>query len=117
MWVKLDDQFPDHPKVERISDGAFRLHVSALCHAARYLTDGVISDERPAKLISRFRPKYVSELLDAGLWVRQGRGYVIHDFTHWNKTREHWEKKRADDAERLRLWREKRSAEGREGDE
>ena len=39
-WVKVDDALPEHPKVARLSDAAFRVHISALCYSARNLTDG-----------------------------------------------------------------------------
>lgn len=105
MWLKLDDGLPDNPKVEELSDGAFRLYISALCHAQRHLTDGHIKASRVSRLVPRFKASYVDELVSARLWESNGAGYLIHDFTHWNKTREHWEKKRADDAARLAAWR------------
>lgn len=104
-WVKLDDQFPDHPKVDGLSDGAFRLHVSGLCHAGRYLTDGLIPKDRPSRLMAAYRPKYLKELTEAGLWIPVPDGYMIHDFTEWNKPRSWWEEKRAKDAKRLSDWR------------
>jgi hypothetical protein len=49
-WVRLDDQFPDHPKVVNLSDRAFRLHVWGICYSARFLTDGLIQrDAIPEK--------------------------------------------------------------------
>ena len=41
-WVRLDDNFPNHPKVVGLSDQAFRLYISGLCYASHYLTDGLI---------------------------------------------------------------------------
>jgi hypothetical protein len=108
-WLKLDDKFPDHPKVETLSDAAFRLHVSAMCHSARYLTDGHIAVSRPEKLINGYCPELLDELLAVGLWEQNGTGYVIHDFTEWNKTREWWQNKRAEDARRLAEWRAKQA--------
>ena len=105
MWVKLDDNFPDHPKVDQLSEGAFRLYISSLCYAQKYLTDGLINFDRPPRLMARYRPKYVAELIDSGLWERRGRDYEIHDFTVFNHTRDYWEKKRAKDADRLAAWR------------
>lgn len=104
-WVKLDDQFPDHPKVDGLSDGAFRLHVSGLCHAGRYLTDGHIPKDRPSRLMANYRPKFLKELIDSGLWLQTPDGYMIHAFTEFNKTKAWWEEKRAKDAQRLADWR------------
>jgi hypothetical protein len=105
MWVKLDDNFPDHPKVDQLSEGAFRLYISSLCYAQKYLTDGLIAYDRPPRLMARYRPKFLEELVDAGLWERSGPDYLIHDFTVFNHTRDYWVKKRARDAERLANWR------------
>jgi hypothetical protein len=110
MWVKLDDNFPDHPKVDGLSEGAFRLYIASLCHAQKYLTDGVVPFDRPARLMPRFKPKYIDELLAADLWERNGSSYLIHDFTVWNKTREHWLTKRAADAQRMAEWRAEQAA-------
>jgi hypothetical protein len=111
VWVKLDDGLPDNPKVEELSDGAFRLYVSALCHAQRHLTDGHIKDSRVNRLIPRFKPAYIAELVDAQLWEPNGTGYLIHDFAAWNKTRTYWEGRRADDARRKAEWRARKESE------
>lgn len=108
-WIKLDDQFPDHPKVDGLSDGAFRLHVSGLCHAGRYLTDGFIGDDRPPRLVAKYRPSYLRELIDGCLWMPTEGGYMIHEFTTYQKTRKWWEEKREKDAKRLEEWRAKRA--------
>ena len=110
VWVKLDDGLPDNPKVEELSDGAFRLYVSALCHAQRHLTDGHLKATRVSRLIPRFKTSYVEELITAQLWEMNGTGYEIHDFEAWNKTREYWEKRRASDAQRKAEWRARQDA-------
>jgi hypothetical protein len=79
-WLKLDDGFPEHPKIADLSDAAFRAHLSAICYAARALTDGWVP-ESFAKVWPR---KTVRELEAAGLWTRADvRGYLIHDYLDW----------------------------------
>ena len=34
-YLNLDDNYPDHPKVEALSDAAYRLHGACLFYAAR----------------------------------------------------------------------------------
>lgn len=87
VWARLEDTFPEHPKIAALSDGAFRLHVRAICYAARYATDGEIS---PAALRALgAREKLVSELVDAAVWDTTSRGgWAIHDFLDYNPSRE-----------------------------
>jgi hypothetical protein len=114
VWVKLDDKLPDNPKIDRLSDGAFRLYVSSLCHCGSHLTDGWIEKNRVSRLIPQFKKSYIAELLtkrpeeEYALWEDHGDRYLIHDFTQFNKTRAHWKDKRAADNERLKEWRQKK---------
>lgn len=110
-YLMMDDNFADHPKIEGLSDGAFRLHVAAMCYAAKFLTDGAIPAVRVPRLAPRYRPALVKELVKAGLWVDHDGDYRLHDFLQWNKSRQWWEKERAAGAERQRKSREKREQE------
>jgi hypothetical protein len=86
-WAKLDESFPDHPKVASIGDKAFRLHVTAICYCARMLTDG----EVPAHILQRIgaTKRLTADLEAAGLWEPTSRGsWVIHDFLEYNPSRE-----------------------------
>ncbi len=95
-WVNLDDQMPEHPKVVSLTDGAFRLHVSAIAYANRYLTDGILQVEVIGRLIPRYRKQYVDELVRRMLWLEvvPGQVYEIHDFLDWNKSRAEVEQRR-----------------------
>jgi hypothetical protein len=85
-WLKLDDSFADHPKVDPLSDQAFRLHVAALCFCAHNLTDGRIPEGRPERLVRGFTAELVAELEDARLWLRKPDGWVVHDYLRYNPT-------------------------------
>ena len=103
-WAKLDDLFPENEKVSGLNDGAFRLHIHALCYAARNLTDGRIPYSAKRGLggtISR-----ISELLDAGLWEVHEGGWVIHDYLEYNPSRE-----------QVQAQRQKKADAGRKGGE
>jgi hypothetical protein len=104
-YLNMDDNFPDHPKVDGLSDGAFRLHVSAMCYAAKHLTDGYIPPERVSRLTPRYKPGQRDELIKAGLWVGHDTGHLIHDYLDWNKSRAWWQAKRAATAARVAKWR------------
>ena len=78
-WVRLDNGFPEHPKVLPLSDAAFRAEVIAICYASRYLTDGWVPS--PA------RRAVAGELVKAQLWLPDGDGYQLHDYLDWQQRR------------------------------
>jgi len=109
-WVKLDDGFPDHLKVIGLSDKAFRQHTSALCWAARNLTDGFIPTAALASL--RGSKRSAGELVDADLWdlCEEPAGWMIHDFLEFNPSAETVKRKREDAKDRMAAGRaQKRS--------
>ncbi len=84
-WVKLDDSFPDHPKVIGLSVAAKWAYVEALCYCARYLTDGAVPASKAKALGS---VKIRAELFCARLWIDCGDGDVaVHDYLAYNPTR------------------------------
>jgi hypothetical protein len=89
-WVNLDDKFTEHPKVDSLSDAAFRLHVAGICYCNRLRTDGLISYDRIARLVPRFHKKALDELLTKGIWYDrfQIQVYEIHDYLQWNDSRD-----------------------------
>lgn len=104
-WLKIDDGFVEHFRVDPLSDRAFRLHVAALCHCSRNLTDGHVSTKNVRVLRARSNNagvKHVDELLEAGLWVQNGDGYVIRDYLDYNPSAEKVRQERSKAAERMR---------------
>lgn len=76
MQVQLADTFSDHPTIVGLSDGAYRLYVTALCWTARHDTGGEI----PAGVIRQLRgtPKMATELVARGLWEFTHVGWVVN---------------------------------------
>lgn len=106
-YATFDDKFADHPKVAGLSDAAFRLHVSGILYCARHLTDGLMPADEVPRLVRKFRPASLKELLDRGVWRDVlGGAYAIHDYLDWNLSREAVLKRR-DDARNAarRRWR------------
>lgn len=90
-WVNLDDQFPEHPKVDGLSDAAFRLHVAGICYCNRHLTDGFVPTNRVRRLVPKFKQTALDELVGYGMWKPHppdGYLYEIHDFLDWNRSRD-----------------------------
>jgi len=82
-WVRIDDQFTDHPKLASVGPVAGWVYVSGLCYAARYLTDGFV----PETIALRFAgssPELLENLVKCSLWDRVNGGYQIHDFLDYN---------------------------------
>ena len=119
MWVKIDDQMPNDPEIDELSDGAFRLYVSALCYCQAELTDGYITASKLKRLVPNYKPAQLKELTaptlhpEGPIFAPMDEGYVIRNFTKYNRSRAYWEKKRADDAQRVADWRAKKDAAGR----
>lgn len=106
-WLKLDDKFAGNPKITPLSDGAFRLHVAGMLYCAQHETDGRIPPEAVPTLMPKFRRGYLDELIssDRDLWHRNGVGYVVHDFTEYNPSRDQLQARRRATRERLAKWR------------
>lgn len=110
VWARLDDQFANHPKVVRLSDAAFRLHVAGICYCACHLTDGEIAALEVPRLVPGYRPKALAELVDRGLWERNDDTYLIRAFLEYNPSKEKVEQQRAEAAERKARWNASRNA-------
>ena len=103
-WARLDDGFPDHPRVKPLSDKAFRAHVTALCYVARYRTNGHV----PMELAT---PATARELATNGIWMPDTDGWRIRDWRDYNSTREEFEARQESERERQR--RRRRGGDGR----
>lgn len=107
-FLTLDDGFSDHPKIDALSHGAFRLHVCGLVYCARHLTDGHIHINVVSRLMPVYRSSYVAELVKARLWTLIGDTYEIHDYLDWNRSHDWWTQRRADQNRRQAESRERR---------
>lgn len=102
MWVKLDDHVMGHPKIQTLSDKAFRTWVGCLVYAGLHETDGWI----PLRQL-RHERRELAELVRAGLLERQGpEGFQIHDWSDYQPSRAEVIKRREQGKERWRRWRE-----------
>jgi hypothetical protein len=100
-WTKLDDGFPDHPKVAGLSDRAFRAFITGVSYSSRFLTDGKI----PKAIVPNIaKPATRAELCKAELWHDADDGGVeIHDFLDYNPPRDEVEELRRKRSEAGRL--------------
>jgi hypothetical protein len=124
-WVRFDDQFPIHRKVDRLSDAAYRLHTSAIFWSARNLTDGFVSGEDLDGVTARVRTpaRFAAECVDRDTWHEartpcaspkcpapvEADGWVIHDYWAYQPTKAQVIADREKAAERQAKWREAKS--------
>lgn len=83
-YIRVHDGMPDHPKIEPLSDAAFRLLIKVWCWSGHYLTDGLIPS---TTWLKRGTPKSRAELIAAGLAELLADGAVqMHDYTDHQRT-------------------------------
>ncbi len=102
-WVKLDDQFFSHPKVQRAGRDARDLYLAGLTYCARGRTDGAIPQEA-LRLLAAMADidgwqTAAAKLVEVGLWEPTQGGYMVHDYLDYNPTRERIEEVRKARAE------------------
>jgi len=103
-WIKLDDNAVDHPKVASLTDRAFRWWVKGLSYASRLLTDGLL----PPTFWKPVPKQTRAELTGAKLWDWDDPNFRIHDYLSHQSSRDAVAQKRADNAERVTRYRERK---------
>lgn len=106
VWVKLDVDFPTHPKVLAAGPTAAWAFLAALCYSRRYLTDGHISYEALHAAYSLIEhqcgqelasPEALGSLLeDVGLLEANGDGWLIHDYAVHQQTKQMVQERKAE---------------------
>jgi len=110
-WVRIDDDFLDHPKMAAVGPVGWGVWLASIAWCNRELTDGFLPaavadalggrtrvwlDDTPHQLVVRHGAEetpldadFVAELLvKAGLWERVPGGYRIHDYLDYQPSRE-----------------------------
>jgi hypothetical protein len=117
-WIRLSDDYNDHPKFDNLSDGAFRLWHQAMGYCRKYQTDGLIASAT-VKKFKAYRVKRMTELTTPppqeanALWVPvEGFGIKVHDYLQWNPSKDEENERRSTSRERMRVAREQRKEVG-----
>lgn len=83
-WIRLDDQFPDHPKVIEAGPLASWLYVCGIGYCNRLLTDGFIPSGQVRKLADvDSAGELAARLVAVGLWDEAEGGYRVTDAIRW----------------------------------
>jgi hypothetical protein len=96
-WVRIDDNFPTHPKVAEAGPLAAWLYICGLCYCQRHLTDGFIPRHALPMLMcypstngqapSEVTDSLAHALVEAHLWQETTRGYLVHDYLKYQQSR------------------------------
>lgn len=109
-WVRLADDFYDHPKLLAAGPTAGWLWVCGLAYCNRYLTDGFLPSAAVTRLADIENPhRLAARLVDIGLWESVDGGYRVHDYRDYQPTAETVRTDRAKVSARVAAWRERRS--------
>jgi|SRR6516164_5965282 len=79
-YIRVDVLLPEHPKIEGLSDKAFRALIELWCYCGRNRTDGRVTAKRWKDTGTK---NARDELVKAGLAELMGpaEGCMMHDFT------------------------------------
>lgn len=101
-WLRVDDGFAEHPKLEALTDRQFRLWAKLLGRCARYRTDGHV----PAGILVgiRVKPGDLDRFTALGLLdSSNGSEPTVHDWSDYNP-------KDPTKADRQARWRAKQAS-------
>jgi hypothetical protein len=110
-WVRLTDTFPEDPKVDGLSDRAFRLFVTGLCYSARNLTDGYLNAKALQVVAASVgmrktaKNRAENELETVGLWCKYGDGFWTPKYLEYNPAAEQVRAERAKAKSRMKRLR------------
>lgn len=119
VWVKLDDGFFRNRKARLAGKDGRALFLAGLCYCGATLTDGHIATVDLSVIAAEadVKPAVANTLVKVGLWEKVDDGWLVHDYTHYNRLAADVKKDRDEGRERAARSRERaRNADGTFGD-
>jgi hypothetical protein len=105
-WVRIDENFAQHPKLAKAGPLAMAMQVAALCYCNRHLTDGFVPKQIACTLLDlsglgmrMWRGEMVGggedaawelvveDLVAVGLWDPAPGGWTIHDYLEYQPSK------------------------------
>lgn len=114
-WARFDDGCIGHRKLLPLTDAAFRLWFAAVCYCNQQSNDGQL-DRAALKLLFGYLEDpgkgsvALAELVSAGLLDATEKGYELHDYLEYQRSREEVAESNRAAAERMRNVRAARAA-------
>ena len=105
IFVALDVDYPDNPRIIRAGEAAEVLYVRGLCLAKRLLSDGFIDSVQLPRLGLPDVEERAAQLVEVGLWEPvsdpsgQISGYIVTGWLERNDTAEEIAKRRQQKAD------------------
>lgn len=92
LFIRLDLDYADHPKIIGLSDAAFRAHVTMMLYSRKYMTDGILPKPVANRLGSQWDTDVLTELQNndpdaPSLALRDDGSYELHGFADMQETR------------------------------
>jgi hypothetical protein len=112
-WVRVSDDFYDHERFADVGPLGMSVWLVGLAYCNRNLTDGRIPRAAAYRLlhfggIGILEGNYgghdasiqdgIAELVEAGLWIEDRRGYNVRDYLDYQPSRDQVEEKRKHNA-------------------
>jgi hypothetical protein len=113
-WFKVDDGFPEHPKLEELEQDPRRYMAAVTvwtimgADCARRTTDGLVTRTRLEKVLhclGKAALEGAEALVRIGLWETVDGGYRYHDWSDYQFTKAEVDASRRAKTERQRRWR------------
>lgn len=92
LFIRLDLDYADHPKIIGLSDAAFRAHITMMLYSRKYETDGILKKPIANRLGSQWDTDVLTELQEndsesPSLILRADGDYELHGFADMQETR------------------------------
>jgi len=91
-WVRIDEHFDEHPKIESVGPLATAVYIAGLCYSNRQLTNGFIPRRKALRLVDvsdySDPETEIKKLCATGLWVVEADGYRIHDYHDYQPSKQ-----------------------------
>ncbi len=100
-WFKVDDHYFTNPKVWEAGEDAALLNLQGIAYCSANQTDGRIPHGIAPRLTEKPNVLELIEcLIDAGLWKKTTKNYIIHDYLEHQSSRAQIRAKREKAAKR-----------------
>ncbi len=107
-WLKVDDKFMDHPKIEGLTDRAFRMYMAGMVYCAAHETDGFVPKQHiKNRFGSRSLRTRLEELTNSSLpgasplWHSCDGGWMVHNYLVRNPSKAELKQNREDAKNRM----------------